>query len=216
MTIFEVNGTQYELCDNLHEVSLARYITFDLDVQPTKPEAMKEFERTGDGKVFEQVADADYDLQFLPYFAGVGASFSNCPKDVFLQCSKDSLERMYFAISRMLSEPKDMGSAGLRIGKYLYYFPSRLMIRETVQDFIEAAQTEKQLTSQNKNIWQKLAAIAPILLRKRGEKYSDELLKRTPEMLKMSMFQAWQLLFFLKRQNDIFETLIRLFSSRAE
>lgn len=216
MTLFEVNGAQYELCDSLHEVSLSRYIKFDLEVQPTRPEAMKRFDETGDAKVFDNITDADYDLQFLPYFASVGAAFSNCPADVLLQCSKDSLERLYFAISRALKEPKDMGSAGLRIGSDLYYFPTRLMLRETVQDFIEAAQTEKQLTNQNKNIWQKLAAIAPILLRKRGEKYSDELLKRAPEMLKMSMFQAWQLLFFLRRQNGILETLIRLFSRNQE
>ncbi len=204
MLIVTINGSDYSLIEDWGEITLKRYIEIDKTILSSCPEALKALQDK-DETPLNELSTAQYESQMLPYFARFVAAFSDIPIEVLQKCKKQHLEGLYSVLCANLKRPKETAATGIRIANELYYFPSRFMARETVEDFVEAAQTE--LALENQNIWEVTARIACILLRKSGESYRDELLNREPIMLSMNMAQAWQFYFFLKAQNEVFALL---------
>jgi hypothetical protein len=210
MLIATINNKEYALPDNWSDITLHQYANYVANVLPSTPEQLKAFS-SGDKDALKGVSDLDYNATFLPFYCRSIAALSRVPYDLLMQCKKDQIEQVYSMLCSTLEQPKEMNVSACIIDGQRFNFPSQLMRNETVQDFVEAAQLEKHL-SKSMTPFEVLPKIACILLRKDGEAYSDELLKREPTMRKMTMFIAWQLYFFLHTQKQVWNALIKIAS----
>ena len=209
MLIATINEKEYSVPEGWHDITLGRYADFAERVLPTTPEALKRMEQ-GENDALGDMDELEYNATMLPFFCRVVAALSNIPYKVLMQCSVSSVEQVYTGLCKVLAQPKENKPFAVVVGGERLYFPNDIMRGSKVQDFVEAAQLEKSM--QGENVWRIIPKIACILMRKHEETYSDDLLKREPTMLSMSMSIAWQLYFFLRRQNEALNNFILIAS----
>jgi len=208
MLIVTINGKDYNVADRWHDIKLGQFVSYLKNVLPTAPQALKDFQ-AGNKEALTSLADADYYALFLPFFCRVVAAFSNIPYSILMQCNVNAVEGLYKGINSVLIEPKDENVKAFRIDGELYRLPTKFMQGAKVEDFVEAAHLEKAVGKGSQ--WEAMALVCCVLLRKDGEGYNDELLKRERLFMKhLTMWQAYQVSFFLSRLNSIYSSVSKI------
>jgi hypothetical protein len=208
MLIVTINKKDYNVADRWHDVKLIDFVNYLKNVLPTAPQALKDFQ-AGNKDALTGLSDADYYASFMPFFCRVVAAFSDIPYSVLMQCNPHSLEGLYKGINAVLTEPKDENVKAFRIQGELYRLPEKFMQGSKVEDFVEAAHLEKAMGKESQ--WDAIALVACVLLRKDKEPYHDDLLKRDKMFLRsLTMWQAYQISFFLSRLNSIYSAVSQI------
>jgi hypothetical protein len=204
MIIATINGQEFNIPDTWQDITLNQFINFLSKVEPSKPEIYKKLQEVKDDKQRQEIAasitDIVYDADILPYFARVISALSNIPYSLLLDCKKDDIEAVYRVLQNLMSNTPYKYQKSVVIEGETYEINERYMRDGTLGDYAEAAQTLRFIEQTEGRQLLALPQLLCILLRKKGEAYTDALLSRKAMFGRLDMEQVWNVFFFIQKR----------------
>lgn len=189
MTI-QVQEQEYALPQKWEDVTLRKWIAFSKEIAPKEPECM--FDGTLD--------ETKYLAEALPYMCRYIEFWGDMPEGLAIKCRHDQLAGLYRSVSQSLAIlPVPDEKPVLHHAGELWHLPEKAFEGSTVQDFIEAAQYQDMAEKLGLGQWGVLPKLMCILVRKEGEPYSEELMRREAQFLEWPMHHVFQVSFFLRK-----------------
>jgi len=206
-----------------------------------KEKERKKAEQDYDTLTKEFTVEDQYKI-FPGYYGKVIKLFSNIPVKVINKMHRDVRENIFnnhlkqYVLSLFYVAPVDIiggeitpystTSEGdkIKVGREIFYLPESLKLdnevlpnhRTDILTFSEAASIETVI-HELKEDTDKMARFCAVYLRKKGEKYSDEMvLKREPLMRRMNMDSVWRVFFCIMQHSKRSLIYILMFSSTQE
>lgn len=172
--------------------------------------------KAGRKKMLDNITDAEYSRDFLPYFARVVSFFSGMEYDALMGIGEykgkppmdyKTLEALYWKIMSGL-EVRESDLTFIQefeLDGEKYTLPDRLMENATVIEFMESSQFEESMKQVKDGKWKAMLDVTCVLLKKPGEQYSDEVYQRNRRNFhRLTMGQMLNVAFFLmKRSNTL-------------
>lgn len=202
------------------DVTLQQYIAYICNVEPTAPAKLKAMQQAAADKDRHEIAQSitglEYRAEFYPFFIRVICHFSDiAPEEIYDQDATEAhienVEKLYLGIIRCLSkQPEQESIHRFVVGGAEYWLPVKFMSQSKFGEYVEAAQFETIANNAGEQPIKSLAKLACVLLKKDGEKYNgDTSLERESFFLEnLTMWQAWQIGFFLSRQNAKYKMIL--------
>ena len=214
--VFTIPGdkTKYRYPTGAEDVTFGQFVGY-LDLAEKAPQIIKELEQAvtdGDEERIQEVA-AQMTPKVMakdvyPYFAKVVSYFTNLPFAVLIGevgpgMNVGQLESLYHIILKALAPPADYEySKTFKWNGETWIIPDRLMENSSVIEFAEAAQFQAAMSEVKEGHFRALIDVCAVLLRKRGEQYTDNIYKRNKRLFDtLPMDIVWQVAFFLTRRS---------------
>ena len=234
------NGNTFTAPENLRDITLQQFIDFVTLIEPSKPDLLKSIDEcvqaandellttkekrelsTKLDELIEQASDHVFMAKYVhPYYARVVSFWTGLNEKYIL--GKDGGEGMNLASLRGLygqlmdlvnRMPEVEYSNVIDKDEELWYLPERFMQDSTVIEFAEAAQFQANLSKVLGGDWLSMAKVMCVLVRKKGEQYSDKLLKREKMFLKWDMLNVWRVAFFLLKRSETYKHAMQCYIS---
>lgn len=197
---------------------MQQYIDYLCNVEPTAPAKLKAMQRAATDKerheIAQSITDLEYRAEFYPFFVRVICHFSDIAQDELYSeetTALEAIEKLYLGIIRCLSKKPEQESVHrFIVASSEFWLPVKFMAQSKFGEYVEAAQFETIVQNAGEQPIKALARVACVLLKKDGEKYTgDASLEREGFFLKnLNMWQAWQIGFFLSRQNAKYNMIL--------
>jgi hypothetical protein len=235
MVIFEALGEKYSFPENLSEVSLGQFIQYCELENKYLPSKMKELillqeelaeiplsdklDRTPvEEKIetlYQEINSPDYKELILFWYSRIISFWTGLKYETIIGADGGSgmnvaqLKALALKLQELVNTPPEeveytnvIEHEGVN-----YFLPSQYMKEGTVVEYLEASQMYKIQETLAGGQWSSLAKVICILLRKEGEKYSKELLKREELFLRLPMSKAYKVAFFLLKRMDTLKSV---------
>jgi hypothetical protein len=237
-------GEKFTFPEDLDDISLQKYIDYVQLTEPTKPKELAEMERLSEAlndtdndtqlaKVQEEfdlataaITDKIMYKKIYPFYARVVAHFCDgLTEEVILGGKQQgdgmnlgNLTYLYHKIVKMLNNPEnpEYSPAIVDADGEIWYLPNRYMEKAKLIEFAEASQFEENLQSLTAGNWLALPKIMCVLVRKKGEIYSDKLLKREEMFLGWSLKKCLQVAFFLLKRSETSFINLKAYTAAAD
>lgn len=199
------------------DVTFGQFVAYLDNVYPKAPEILKQIEETIDAGDQEKVQklNAGIDNRMLardiyPYFARVVSHFTGIELSILIGergpgMNVKTLEALYNTVLRALAPPPSDQyeyRKEVEFNGELWIIPDRLMENASVIEFAEAAQFQAAMSEVKEGHFRALIDVCAVLLRKRGEQYTDNIYKRNKRLFdSLPMDIVWQVAFFLTRRS---------------
>jgi hypothetical protein len=225
------NGQTFNYPNTLDDITLKQYLDFLEFVESTKPKVLLDIEVANekietaieikDNKGLElakkELNDAIDSIdevvqyqQLFPYYARVVSYFSGLSVPFILGqdggkgMRVDNLNWLYNHTVELFNKVPELEYEQIiEVDGEKLYLPEKFMTDSTVIEFAESAQFQSNLSKVENGQWKAIAKIMCVLLRKKGEQYSDKLLKREEIFLSWNLLNCWKVAFFLRKQIEI-------------
>jgi hypothetical protein len=237
------NGNTFTAPEHLRDITLQQFIDFVIGVEPTKPDLLKQIDEvvqaasddmattkekrelsTKLDELIEQASDPLHMAKHVhPYYARVVSYWTGMQEKYIL--GKDggegmnlaSLKGLYGQLMDLVNRlPEVEYSNVIDKDEELWYLPERFMQDSTVIEFAEAAQFQANLAKVLGGDWLSMAKVMCVLVRKKGEVYSDKLLRREKEFLQWDMFNVWKVAFFLLKRSETYKHAMQAYISAQQ
>jgi hypothetical protein len=236
MIKFKALGKQYEAPRQLSDITLGRFIQYCTFESKVMPKELKEIIKLN-GELSEipendkldrqpvldklsalyEIIEADsYGETLISYYAKIVEFWSGLPYAVIM--GEDGGESMNIGQLKALSlqlqtlvntPPENVEySPVIEFNSEIWYLPTQYMKNSTVIEYLESSQFYKLQDQLAGGQWGALASVICFLLRKKGEKYSKDLLKRRSMFLGLPMDKAYQVAFFFLKRTNIYSKLL--------
>lgn len=227
MINFKANGKSYSYPESLEEVSLGRFIEYCEFEKAKRPSKLKELTKLReelaktpeeDSTIIERLKERiealdneinspDYLEELLGWYAQVIEFWTGLSKGEILGEVDGfgmNINQLFLLSSKLLALVNDLPkyeySPVIEHEGQVWHLYAQYMKDSTVLPYLESAQFYKLEEKLAGGQWGALAKVLCLLLRKKGEKYSKDLLKREDYFKKFPMSKAAQVaFFFLKR-----------------
>jgi hypothetical protein len=238
MNFKDSNGNTFTAPEHLQDVTLQQFIDFVTGVEPTKPDLLKQIDETVQlanddmattkekrelsvklDELIEQASDPLHMAKHVhPYYARVVSYWTGMNEKYIL--GKDggegmnlaSLKGMHGHLMDLVNRlPEVEYSNVIEKDGELWYLPERFMQDSTVIEFAEAAQFQANLAKVLGGDWISMAKVMCVLVRKKGELYSDKLLKREQDFLNWDMLNVWKVAFFLLKRSETYKPAMQAY-----
>ena len=218
MVVFTIPGdkTRYKYPEGPHEITFDQFVGY-LDIAAKAPQIIKDIETAidaGDRELVERLyADMTPPVMakdVYPYFAKVVSFFTHIPASVIKGdegpgMNVQQLEALYNLIVRAMAPPPYAEyeyQQEIQFKGETWVIPDRLMENASVIEFAEAAQFQAVMQEVEAGQFRALIDVCAVLLRKPGEKYSDNIYKRNRKLFgDLPMDSVWKIAFFLMRRS---------------
>jgi len=203
MRKFKFKGKNYEYPDGWQDVTVQTYLDYLVQVEAKTPAALRELWAANDKertKILQGITKQQYALEFVPFFVRYVCFWCEMSTNTAQSMNLDTLEAMYRQIETNLArslEKVDKSTNVIEFAEELWYLPAQFMQGSTVIEFMEAAQFEHVADKIIGGQMTALPDIMCVLLRKKGEAYHQDLMKRRGLFLTMTMDNAFVVAFFL-------------------
>lgn len=215
MLIFKTsNNTRFSIPESWADVTLKKFL-LSLNL-PEYPQALKDLIQG------EQVEPNLYNRVVLPYFCKVVSFWAvGLTEGQAREMNKEQLRKLFFMINLKLKIPKNVTyKKSVKFKGIEYFLPEKHMRKSTVNEFVDAAQLEHFSNELKENNYLILPDLCAILLRRKGEKYNQEfekkLVARKKLFLQLPMKNVFEVAFFLLKQSEQLNKILRLFSAKPE
>jgi hypothetical protein len=224
------NGsTLYKYPTDPEDITFSEFTGYLDKVYSKAPQIIKDIDKAvdeGDSeKAQELAASIDDEVlakQMYPYFARVVSYFTKVSYSVLVGMdgqgiNVQQLEGLYYQILRALTPPpadqyeyqKEFDFLG-----NVWVIPDRLMAHASVIEFAEAAQFQASMKEVENGQFRALIDVCAVLLRKKGEAYSDNIYKRNKRLFQdLPLSVVWQVAFFLMRQSMKLSNNFRIYTA---
>ena len=237
------NGNTFAAPEGLRDITLQQFIDFVCHIEPTKPDLLKQIDEAVQqgndpmlntkeknllkaeiDRLIEEVNDPLFRSQELhPYYARVVSYWTGLSEKYILGrdggegMNVGNLTALYIRLIDVLNKmPAVEYSNVIDKDEELWYLPERFMQDSTVIEFAEAAQFQANLSKVLGGDWLSMAKVMCVLVRKKGEQYSDKLLKREKMFLGWDMHNVWRVAFFLLKRSETYKSAMQAYISAQQ
>ena len=240
MINFKANGSSYSYPEGLHEVTLGRFIDYCEFEKAERPQKLKELsklreelskiheedktliERTQEKieDVIKEINSPEYLDTLLIWYAKVVEFWTGLNKAEILGEDDGfgmNINQLFLLSDKLLqlvnSLPEYEYSPVIEHEGEIWYLYAKYMKDSTVLPYLESSQFYKLEDQLAGGQWGALAKVLCLLLRKEGEKYSKDLLKREEYFLKFPMSKAAQVAFFFLKRTKNYSILLNTYTA---
>ena len=151
--------------------------------------------------------------EFLQMYKEVFLHFIPIKEEVFMKIPTQDITNTVNMMREILTPPKDEALQFFDFEGDRYYFPKPVYEEESFGAYIESSHLLSTCDKLEGGQFDIIAEHMAIMCRKRGEEYSDKLVKERTELFQnLSMQICWQYSFFLSRQKQTYESNMRHYS----
>lgn len=184
--------------NNWRHVTLGTFLDFLTKIEPNKPAKLAAIHNaaneTDREKAVNDVSSVEYHAEILPYFVRVIAHFSGHKAGELMGMPKELAEKTYHALLNFLKVPKDAPyTKTIEYDGETWHLPAEHLMGATVGEWVEANQA---IQLADKEPLLSIPKLLCILLRKKGEAFSDDLFERENFWRGLTMDKVWQVWFF--------------------
>lgn len=240
MIIFEALGAKYSFPQDLTEVTLGKFIQYcelekkylplqlkDLlqlqEELAAIPETDKLDRKPVEDKIallFEEVNSPDFQEQLIYWYSRIVSFWTGLKYEVIIGeegeaggMNLEQLKALALKLQELVNTAPEVELTNvIEFKEELYYLPANFMKESTVIEYLEASQMYKLQEEFSSGQWSALAKVICILLRKKGEKYSKDLLKREKYFLDIPMDKAYQVAFFFLNRIEKLKTVLTTYT----
>ena len=232
------NGETFDCIEGLRDITLQQFIDFVCHIEPTKPDVLKQIDEAVQNgndpmlntkekellkididNLIEEVNDPLFRAQELhPYYARVVSFWTGLKEKHILGrdggegMNVANLTTLYIKIMEVLNNMPEVEYTNvIDKDEEIWYLPERFMQDSTVIEFAEAAQFQANLAKVLGGDWLSMAKVMCVLVRKKGEQYSDKLLNRESMFLGWDMYNVWRVAFFLLKRSETYRPAMQAY-----
>jgi hypothetical protein len=227
MLKIDVRGIKYDLCNDWHDITLAKFRELISIEMPVKLKRKWQALLKGDNTLYDELAKEihyrDIVKTFPEYYGKVLKFCSTVPQDIIEQISWQIREQLFneyllkFAISGIADLPLDKDEKGLcdynpkliesfEFEGERFFLPKSLerggavtpLVDESILTFSEASDIEIALHEWAEKGIDAMSQVIAVYCLKEGEKHTDELvLERTEKFKTLPMSEVWEVFFYI-------------------
>lgn len=240
MIIFEALGAKYSFPQDLTEVTLGKFIQYcELEKKylPLKLQELLQLQeelaeipvtdkldrKPVEEKInllFEEVNSPDFQEDLIYWYSRIVSFWTGLKYEVIIGeegeaggMNLNQLKALALKLQELVNTAPEVELTNtIEFKEEIYYLPPNFMKEATVIEYLEASQMYKIQDSLAAGQWSALAKVICILLRKKGEKYSKDLLKREKYFLELPMNKAYQVAFFLLNRIGKLKTVLATYT----
>jgi len=246
MLKIDVKGVKYDLCNEWHDLTLAKFrelISIEMPAKfKSKWQALLKQDDTLYSELNKQITYKDIVKGFPAYYGQVLKFCSTIPQEIVDQIAWEVREQLFneylikFSITGLADLPQDRDESGLfpydakliesfEFDGETFFLPKSLerggnittLIDESIVTFSEASDIEIALHEWSEKGIDAMSQVIAVYCLKEGEKHSDKLvIERTEKFKDLPMDHVWEVFFCIVLLGLQSQVVTRIFSEAME